>query len=150
MTGYITTRRRCPECHELTSVWHPCQHCGDDPWKEGKLGEIDDSRKPTATVSRAHTSENLLDSVPGARGGLLSRENRALVGRWPPLTQHRPGPEIDVKARRFYCPWCSELVVADAYDHSFEHQDVAPYSHLVIEEFWPVGLAAHCIAEGVH
>ena len=34
-------------------------------------------------------------------------------------------------------------------DHSYEHADVAPYSHLVTEVFWPAGTAAHVLAEGM-
>ena len=65
------------------------------------------------------------------------------------MTQRRPGPAYD-RGTPFYCPWCGKAFFdACGYDHSYEHQDVAPYAHLVIEEYWPVGLAAHAHAEGV-
>lgn len=69
--------------------------------------------------------------------------------RDPSPTQRRPGPVYE-PGTPFYCPWCARLFrdVSD-YDHAFEHQDVAPSFHLVIEEYYPEGLAAHVFAEGI-
>jgi len=65
------------------------------------------------------------------------------------MTQQRPGPEYEA-GTPFYCPWCAALFRdVSFYDHSFEHRDKAPDCHLVIEEYWPAGLAAHSIAEGI-
>lgn len=64
------------------------------------------------------------------------------------MTQQRLGPAYE-PGTPFYCPWCRAVFDGGDYDHAFEHQDVAPYAHLVIEEFLPLGLASHAFAEGV-
>jgi len=65
------------------------------------------------------------------------------------VTQLRLGPEY-AGSIPFYCPWCSSQINADPRDHAREHMDKAPYAVEIVEEYWPVGLAAHCIAEGVY
>jgi len=65
------------------------------------------------------------------------------------MTTQRPGPEY-AGGSPYYCPWCGTMRDgSEFYDHSFEHQDMAPYAHLIIEEYWPQGLAAHAFAEGL-
>jgi hypothetical protein len=64
------------------------------------------------------------------------------------MTQLRLGPPYS-GAIPFYCPWCGESIDADPLDHAQEHMDKAPYATLITEEYWPVGLATHCLAEGI-
>lgn len=65
-------------------------------------------------------------------------------------TRLRIGPPAPTSPP-FFCPWCGEQIDGeDPYlEHAEEHRDVAPYAHLVCEEYWPAGTAAHMIAEGV-
>lgn len=66
------------------------------------------------------------------------------------MTRKAIGLGVEPGCTRFYCPYCKKLIESDTYSHSFEHQDMAPYSYLIIEEFWPVGLATQAFAEGVY
>lgn len=63
-------------------------------------------------------------------------------------TRNRVGPDSPGNPP-YYCPWCQEQRHDNPLEHTYDHRDKAPYSYLVHEEFWPAGLAAHCIAEGV-
>lgn len=36
----------------------------------------------------------------------------------------------------FYCPYCDEVIEDETpYDHTYQHQDIAPHTYLVQEEF---------------
>lgn len=61
-----------------------------------------------------------------------------------------PPTFISPDTSRFWCPWC-EAVVTDqaAYQHAYEHMDVAPYAVDVVDTFVPAPIAAHVLAEGV-